>query len=84
MGGRACLDRCRAHFIYYSDSISGGESMQFLDNKTKEKALAEDMQKTYGIERGSCKIIIKHINDVATGMTTNLMPCKLLRKCHKE
>jgi hypothetical protein len=26
MGGRACLDRRRAHYIYYRASISGGDT----------------------------------------------------------
>jgi hypothetical protein len=41
-----------------------GESpTQYLDDKTKEKSLAEEMKKTYGTERGSRRIIIKRIND---------------------
>jgi hypothetical protein len=34
-----------------------------MDDKTKEKALMEEMKKTYGIERGSRGIIIKRISD---------------------
>jgi hypothetical protein len=55
-----------------------------MDDKTKEKALAEEMKKTYGTERGLRDIIIKRINDAATWMETKLMACKLLRKCRKE
>jgi hypothetical protein len=55
-----------------------------MDDKTKEKALAEEMKKTYGIERGSHDIIIKRISDATTRMETKLMACKLLHKCHKE
>jgi hypothetical protein len=32
---------------------------QFLEDKTKEKALAEEMKKKYDTERGSRRIIIK-------------------------
>jgi hypothetical protein len=56
----------------------------FLDDKKKEKELDEDMKKTYGIERGSRRIIIKHINDTTTRLANKLMACKLLRKCCKE
>jgi hypothetical protein len=31
----------------------GEKPEQYLDEKTKEKALAEEMKKTYGIVRGS-------------------------------
>jgi hypothetical protein len=50
----------------------------------KEKALAEEMKKKYGTERGSRGIIIKRISDAATRMATKIMACKLLRKCRKE
>jgi hypothetical protein len=62
----------------------GETPTQFLDDKTKEKALAEEMKKTYGTERGSRRIIIKHISDATTRMATKIMACKLLRKCRKE
>jgi hypothetical protein len=54
---------------------------QFLDEKTKEKALTEEMKKKYGTDRGTRGIIIKRINDVTTQMATKIMACKLLRKC---
>jgi hypothetical protein len=62
----------------------GQTPVQFLDDKMKEKALAEEMTKTYGTERGSHGIIIKRISDTATRMATKIMLCKLLRKCRKE
>jgi hypothetical protein len=55
-----------------------------MEDKTKEKALMEEMKKTYGIERVSHKIIINWISDTTTKMATKLIPCKLLRKFHKE
>jgi hypothetical protein len=56
---------------------SMGENLaQYLDDKTKEKALNEEMKRTYGIERGLHDIIIQRINDVATQMATKLMACK--------
>jgi hypothetical protein len=62
----------------------GMDPTQFLEDKTKEKALAEEMKKKYGTERGSRGIIIKRISDIATRMATKIMACKLLRKCRKE
>ena len=38
----------------------------FLDEKTKEKTLAEEMKKKYGTDMGIRGIILKRINDVAT------------------
>jgi glutamate synthase domain-containing protein 2 len=37
-----------------------------------------------GTNRGNQGIVIKYINDVTTRFTSNLMACKLLRKCRKE
>jgi hypothetical protein len=62
----------------------GEKPAQYLDDKTKEKALEEEMKSTYGIERGSCSMIIKRISDVVTWMATNLMAYKMLLKCHKK
>ena len=39
----------------------GGDPTQFLEDKMKEKALAEEMKNKYGTERGSCRIIIKRM-----------------------
>ena len=56
---------------------SWGENLtQYLNDKTKDK--------TYGTERGSCRIIIKCISDVETRLDTKLMVQKFLRKCRKE
>jgi hypothetical protein len=42
------------------------------------------MKKTYGTNRGSHGIVVKHINDTKTRLATKHMPCMLLRKCGKE
>jgi hypothetical protein len=73
MGGISCLDRRRSHFFYYRASISGESPAQFLNDKEKEKELAEEMKKTYGTERGPHIIIIKHISDITTRLATKLM-----------
>jgi hypothetical protein len=58
----------------------GIDPTQFLDDKTKKKALAEEMKKKYGIDRGTYRIIIKQIKDVVTRMAAKIMACKMLRK----
>jgi hypothetical protein len=58
--------------------------MQYLDEKTKEKALAEEMNNTYGTKRGSHRIIIKRISGITTRLATKIMACKLLKKSCKE
>jgi hypothetical protein len=60
------------------------DPVQFLDDKTKEKSLVEEMKKKYGTNRGTQGIIIKRINDTATQMATKILAYKMLRKCSKE
>jgi hypothetical protein len=60
------------------------DPMQFLDDKTKEKSLVEEMKNKYDVDRGMRGIIIKRINDVAIQMATKILACKLLRKFHRE
>jgi hypothetical protein len=57
---------------------------QYLDEKTKEKSISDEIKNKYGTERGSRGIIIKKINEPATRFVTKLMVCKLLRKCCKN
>jgi hypothetical protein len=88
-GGFLWMDRSVSIDVELISFITGlpsdGEKpMQYMDDKTKEKALMEEMKNTYGTERGSRGIIIKRISDPTTRMETKLMACKLLQKCHKE
>jgi hypothetical protein len=62
----------------------GENPVQYLDDKTKEKALVEEMKNTYGTKRGSRGIIIKRISDTTTRLATKIMACKLIRKYRKE
>jgi hypothetical protein len=55
-----------------------------LDDKLKEKALAEEMKKKYGTARGTRGIIIKRINNVVKQLGENILSCKILRKCRKD
>jgi hypothetical protein len=70
---------------YITGLPSWGEDLSwFLEDKTKEKPLVEEMKKKYDTERGSRGIIIRRISDIATRMATKIMACKLLRKFRKE
>jgi hypothetical protein len=56
----------------------------FLDEKTKEKVLAEEMKKKYGTTRGTRGIIIKQINNETTQLGAKILSFKLLRKIRRE
>jgi hypothetical protein len=43
--------------------IQGMDPTLFLDDKTKEKMIEEEMKKKYGITRGTRGIIVKRINN---------------------
>jgi hypothetical protein len=61
-GGAMSIDVELISFITSLPTM--GESLaQYLDEKTKEKSLAEEMKKMYGTKRGSRGIIIKRISD---------------------
>jgi hypothetical protein len=62
----------------------GMDPALILDDKSKEKVLTEEMKKKYGTARGTRGIIIKWINNAATQLGTNILACKLLRKCRKD
>jgi len=62
----------------------GENPAQYLDDKTEEKTLDEEMKRTYEIESCLCDIIIKRISNITTWMATKILACKMLRKCHKE
>jgi hypothetical protein len=62
----------------------GMDPALIMDDKFKEKALAEEMKKKYGTTRGMRDIMIKQINNTATQLGAKILACKLLRKFHKE
>jgi hypothetical protein len=55
-----------------------------LDEKSKEKALEEEMKKKHGTSRGTRGIIIRWINNAATKLGAKMLSCKFLRKCRRE
>jgi hypothetical protein len=64
--------------------IYGVKPEQYLDNKMKENDIAEEVKAQFDIDRENRGMIIKNNNHLATRFMTNLMECKLLRKCRKE
>jgi hypothetical protein len=56
----------------------GMDPALILNDKSKEKALAEKMKKKYGTDRGTRGIIIKRINNALTQLGTNILAYKLL------
>jgi hypothetical protein len=63
---------------------NGEKPEKYLDDKTKEKSMAEEIKKKYGTKRRSMGMFIRQINEPTTNFMTKLMACKLLRKCRKE
>jgi hypothetical protein len=77
-GGSLWLDRLALIVFDLITKITGlptdGEKpKKYLDDKTKEKTLAEEMKKAYGIVIGSKGIIMNRISEPATRMETKLM-----------
>jgi hypothetical protein len=62
----------------------GEKPEQYLEDKTKEKSISDEIKEKYGIERGNRGIRINDINDPVTRFATRLLGCKLMRKCRKE
>jgi hypothetical protein len=72
-GGDIWLDKLVSIDVELIAHITGFPSRgmdiaQFLNDKTKEKSIAEEMNKKYDTDRGMRGIIIKRINDGVTQM----------------
>jgi hypothetical protein len=63
---------------------SGVKPEDYLENKARDKEIAEEVKAQFGTNRGNRGIVIKDINDPAMRFSMKLMACKLLRKCRKE
>jgi hypothetical protein len=61
--------------------IDGKKPEKYLEDKTQEKAISDEIKEKYGIERGNRGIKINDINDPATWFATKLLGCKLKHKC---
>jgi hypothetical protein len=63
---------------------NGEKPDKYLDDKTKEKSMENEIKNKYETDRGSGGMIIKKIIEPTTRFAKFFMPCKLLRKCCKE
>jgi hypothetical protein len=73
MAGETHLNRRIDHDTHQRDSIAGHGSSIVPRGKKKYKGLFEEMNKKYNTERGSHRIIIRSISDVAIRMDTKIM-----------
>jgi hypothetical protein len=64
--------------------IDGENLEKYLEDKTKAKAISDEIKAKYGVECGNRGIRISDINDLATRFSTKLLGCNLIRKCRKE
>ena len=55
-----------------------------MENKSKDKEIAEEVKAQFGTDSGNKGIVIKDINDPTMRFSTKVMAFKLLRKCIKE
>jgi hypothetical protein len=62
----------------------GAQLEEYLENKAREKEIAEIVKAQFGKNRGSRGIVLKEINDAMMQLSNKLMAYKLLRKCRKE
>jgi hypothetical protein len=62
----------------------GEKPEQYLEDKTRAKAISDEIKAKYGAERGNRGIGINDINDLATRFSTRFLGCKLMHKCRKE
>jgi hypothetical protein len=88
-GGEKWLDKPVPIIVELITQITGlptqgMDPALILDNKSKEKVLAEEMKKKYGSDREMRGIIIKQINNIATQLGAKILSLKILRKFHKE
>jgi hypothetical protein len=64
--------------------IVGTQPEEYLETKVHEKEVAEIVKGKFGTNKGNMVIDLKDINETVTLFTSNIMACKLLRKCRKE
>jgi hypothetical protein len=88
-GGILWMDRSVPITVDLIATITGlptdGENPeQYLEDKTRAKAISDEIKAKYGMEHSNRGIRINDINDPATRFSTRLLGCKLMCKCHKE
>jgi hypothetical protein len=63
--------------------IDGENLEQYLEDKTRAKAILYEIKAKYGVEQGNRGIRISDINNPATRFATRILGYKLMHKCHK-
>jgi hypothetical protein len=64
--------------------MDGEKLEQYMEDKTNEEAISNEIKAKYGTGRGSRRIRINDINDHVTRFATRLLGCNLMCKCMKE
>jgi hypothetical protein len=59
------------------------DPLPMFTDETHEKELVERMKEKYGMHKGACGLDVERINDDYVNFLTQVLDCKLLRKCHK-
>ena len=62
----------------------GEKPEQYLEDKTKAKAISNEIKVKYGMDRWNGGIMIKDINDPMRRFAKRMLGWKLMRKCMKE
>jgi hypothetical protein len=63
---------------------SGEDPLPLFTDKAHEKALEERMKEKYGTFRGAHGLDVANINDDIVRFATQVLACKLPRKCHED
>jgi hypothetical protein len=64
--------------------IEGEKLEKYLEDKTRARAISDEIKAKYGVECGNRGIRINDINDPATRFSTKLLGCNFMHKCRKE
>ena len=63
---------------------NGEKPKQYLEDKTREKSISNEIKEKYDTKRGNRGIMINDINDPATRFATIFLGFKLMHKFQKE
>jgi hypothetical protein len=70
--------------LVYGLPMDREKPYKYLEDKTKAKAISEEIKAKHDIERGNRGIMISDINDPTTRFSTRMLGCKLMHTCRKE
>jgi hypothetical protein len=84
MAGQSCVDRYTVDCMDHRLPTQGEDPFPLFTDKANEKELSERIKEKYGTYRGACGIDVASITDDTIRFATQVLACKLLRKCHKD